>query len=51
MSGAGFIAGIETRVAGGKVEGVDVGLELGPTGEAQLFGYLPLSLGQGCAGV
>ena len=46
VGGARFIAGCKVGMAGGEVNGVDMGLELGPTAETQLFGHLPLGLGQ-----
>ncbi|MNJ65675.1 hypothetical protein D3C77_617020 [compost metagenome] len=35
---AGLIVGDELRVACGEIDGVDVGLELGPTAEPQVTG-------------
>src|SRR3990167_7710633 len=46
-----LVAGLETVVARSKVQGIDMRLELGPTGKTQLPGDLPLGLGQGGAGV
>lgn len=51
MGGARFIAGGEVGVVRGEVDGIDMGLEPGPTAETQLLGDRPLCLGQGCVRV
>ncbi|MNJ55030.1 hypothetical protein D3C77_505020 [compost metagenome] len=47
-----FIVGDELGVASGKIDGVDMGLELGPAGKAQVASDQALSIGQtwrGCS--
>ncbi|MNT15891.1 hypothetical protein D3C72_1509700 [compost metagenome] len=46
MLGSGFVIGDELRVAGGKVDGVDMRLEFGPAGKPQIAGNQPLGIGQ-----
>ncbi len=46
VAGIGFVTGSKVRMPHGKIDGVDMRFELGPTAEAQLPGDQPLRAGQ-----